>query len=266
MNGPKPQHSTASAALVDDGIEELRQRVAELTLAVEARDTFIAVAGYELRNPMTPIIGQLEHLHAAVATGRCPLEQVGPRLERIQQTVRHYVRRAAVVLDVSRITNGTLRLEAEPFDLVPLLQGIASDFAAVAQRAGIPFTLTVPSCLLVTWDRLAAEQVVDNLLSNAIRYGARTPVEMSVQQQDGQVRIQVCDHGRGIPPVDRDRVSACFEQAVGPGERRSGFGVGLWLVGRLVAAMDGTVLIEDAPGGGALFTLTLPQQGGSACL
>ena len=266
MNGPEAQHPAASATLVDDGIEELRQRVAELTLAVEMRDTFIAVAGYELRNPMAPIIGQLEHLHAAVTTGRCPPEQFGLRLERIQQTVRHYVRRAAVVLDVSRITSGKLRLEAEPFDLVPLLQGIANDFAAVAQRAGILFTLTTPDSLLVTWDRLAAEQIVDNLLSNAIRYGARTPVEMSAEARDGQVCIQVCDHGKGIPPADRDRVFGCFERAVGLGERRSGFGVGLWLIGQLVAAMGGTILVEDAPGGGALFTLTLPQQGGSACL
>ena len=136
----------------------------------------------------------------------------------------------------------------------------------MAQRAGVLFTLTVPSSLLVTWDRLAVEQIVDNLLSNAVRYGARTPVELSAEVRDGQVRIQVCDHGRGLPPADRDRVSGCFERAVGLGERRSGFGVGLWLVGQLVAAMDGTILVEDAPGGGALFTLTLPQQGGSACL
>ncbi len=251
---------------VSSRVEELERRVAELTLAVEMRDTFIAVAGYELRNPMTPIIGQLEHLHAGVTTGRCPPEQFGLRLERIQQAVRHYVRRAAVVLDVSRITSGKLRLEAEPFDLVPLLQGIASDFAAVAQRAGILFTLTIPDGLLVTWDRMIAEQIVDNLLSNAIRYGARTPVEMSAEARGGQVRIQVCDHGRGIPPADRDRVSGCFEQAVGLGERRSGFGVGLWLVGQLVAAMDGTILVEDAPGGGALLTLILPQQRGSLCL
>ena len=266
MDGPEAQHLAAPATPVDDGTEELRQRVAELTLAVEVRDTFIAVAGHELRNPMTPIIGQLEHLHAAVTTGRCPPEQFGPRLERIQQAVRHYVRRAAVVLDVSRIASGKLQLEAEPFDLVPLLRSIASDFAAVAQRAGILFTLTVPDALLVAWDRLVVEQIVDNLLSNAIRYGARTPVEMSAEARDGQVRIQVRDHGRGIPPADRDRVSGCFERAVGLDERRSGFGVGLWLVGQLVAAMDGTVLVEDAPGGGALFTLILPQQGGGACL
>ncbi len=266
MNGPEAQRPTVPAASIDDRIEVLQQRVAELALAVEVRDTFIAVAGYELRNPMTPIIGQLEFLQTAIMTGRCPPEQVGPRLERIQQTVRRYVRRAMVVLDVSRITSGKLHLEAEPFDLVPLLQAVASDFAEAAQRAGILFTLTVPDSLLVTWDHLAAEQILDNLLSNAIRYGARTPVEMSAEARDGQVRIQVCDHGRGIPPADRDRVSCCFERAVRLGERRSGFGIGLWLVGQLVAAMGGTILVEDALGGGALLTLTLPQQGGSLCL
>jgi signal transduction histidine kinase len=80
--------------------------IAELTEAVAARDTFIAVAAHELRNPMTPILGQIDLLLAAVRERRCSPEQVEHRLERIQHTVRRYVKRSAVLFDVSRI-NGS---------------------------------------------------------------------------------------------------------------------------------------------------------------
>jgi len=240
-------------------VEELERRVAELTLAVEARDTFIAVAGHELRNPMTPIIGQVELLLAAVQAGRVSPDQVARRLARIQQAVRHYVKRAVILLDVSRITSGKLQLELETFDLALLLHDIAGEYTEIAQRAGVPLTLTVPDRLTVTWDRLALEQIMDNLISNAIKYGARTPVGIMARGDGGWIHIEVSDGGAGIPAADRERVFGRFERAVGIGERRSGFGVGLWVVGQLVMAMSGTVTVGDAPGGGALFTLTLPQ-------
>jgi two-component system OmpR family sensor kinase len=72
------------------------------------------------------------------------------------------------------------------------------------------------------------------------------------------VRIKIRDHGPGIPEGDRARVFGRFERVVGHSEPTGGFGVGLWVVGQLVTAMDGTITVEDAPGGGALFTVALP--------
>ena len=249
-----------SDAAVDENADtnELQRRVAELTEAVAARDTFIAVAAHELRNPMTPILGQVELLLAAVKAGRCPPEQVEQRLERVGRSVRRYLKRAAILLDVSRITSGKLQLEPEPFDLSALLRDVADEFADAARRAGVPIRVDAPERLPGAWDRLAMEQVVDNLVSNALKYGARTPVELSAEPLGQQVRIRVRDHGEGIPAADRQRVFRRFERAVGQGERRSGFGVGLWVVGSLVEAMEGTIEVDDAPGGGALFTVTLP--------
>ncbi len=243
-----------------DGVGNLRRRTAELTAAVEARDTFIAVAAHELRNSMTPIIGQIELLLSMVEAGRSTPEQAGQRLQRLQRTMRHYMKRVDVLLDVSRITSGRLQLEPEPFDLAALLRDVAADYDDTARRQGLPaVTLAVPDSLMVTWDRLALEQIMDNLVSNALKYGARSPVEVSAAEQDGQVRIMVRDGGPGIAEADRERVFGRFERAVGQGVRRSGFGVGLWVVGQLAAAMGGTVTVADAPGGGALLTLTLPR-------
>jgi two-component system OmpR family sensor kinase len=255
---PRRVRPAAEDAACAKAHQEMLRRISELAEAVAARDTFIAVAAHELRNPMTPILGQIDLLMSAVKADRCPPELVGQRLERIQQTVRQYMKRAVVLLDVSRITTGKFRLEPSACDLAVLLREVVDEFTEAAQHSGVTIRLTAPENLPGTWDRLAVEQIVDNLVSNAIKYGGRTPVEVGIFMIDRQVQIHVRDHGKGIPAQDRQRVFERFERAVGQNEYRSGFGVGLWVVGQLVEAMNGTITIDQAAGGGALFVVTLP--------
>lgn len=251
--------STVAVATVDDGHAALHHRIAELREAVAARDTFLALAAHELRNPMTPILGQVDLLLAAVKAGRCSPEQTEQRLERIQHNIHRYLKRAAVLLDVSRLTRGGIRLSLEPFDLAALLQDVTAGFAAAARHAGAPITV-VAEPLPVHLDRLATEQIVDNLVSNALKHGGRTLVEVTGWAFGDQVCIQVRDHGPGMPAYERARMLESFERVVGQGERHGGFGVGLWVVGQFAAAMQGNVVIGDAPGGGAVVTVTLPRQ------
>ena len=159
-------------------LEELQQRNAELMEAVAARDTFIAVAAHELRNPMTPILGQIDLLLNGLRSGRYSPTQIERRLERVQLVMNQYLKRAAVLLDVSRITSGQLRLEPSRFDLAVLVREIVETFTAVARHAGAHIDTKAPASLLGTWDRLAMEQIIDNLLSNAIKYGAHRSVEV----------------------------------------------------------------------------------------
>ncbi len=256
---PPRQAPSAVEASEAPSVESLHQRVAELTAAVAARDAFIAVAAHELRNPMTPILGQVDLLLTRIRAGRCPPAEMERRLERLHQAVRRYLQRAAILLNVSRITSGKLQLEPEPLDLGQLLREAVDDFADPARRAGVSISLDAVGSLQGTWDRLALEQIIDNLVSNAFKYGGRTPIELCAEACGGRVCIQVRDHGNGIATEDRQRVFQRFERAVGRGEQAGGFGVGLWVVGQLVEAMGGSVAIDDAPGGGALFTVTLPQ-------
>jgi len=227
--------------------------------AVAARDTFIAVASHELRNPMTPMIGQVELLLSGLRTGRYSHEQVEQRLERIRQVMNHYLKRTAILLDVSRITSGKFKLEPTSFNLSDLVREVAENFAVAASHAGTPIGIQTPVSLDGSWDRLAVEQIIDNLVSNAIKYGARQPIEICAEDHGSRVCIQVRDRGPGISIHDRARIFARFERAVGLDERRSGFGVGLWVVGQLVEAMGGTITVDDAQGGGSVFTVTLPR-------
>ena len=240
-------------------LDDLRRRNAELAEAVAARDAFIAVAAHELRNPMTPMIGQVALLLNGMRAGKFAPEQVEQRLERIRQVMDHYLKRATALLDVSRITSGKLRLDPAPCDLAELAREVVATFAGAADHAGSSLGTDAPASLPGTWDRLAMEQVIDNLVSNAIKYGGGGPVEVRVEDLGGDVRIRVRDHGPGISPGDHARIFGRFERVVGQKQGRNGFGVGLWVAGQLVEAMGGTITVDDAEGGGTVFDVTVPR-------
>src|SRR3954468_13919147 len=104
-------HSSDGGKPSERTLKELQRKNAELMEAVAARDTFIAVAAHELRNPMTPLIGQIELLLAAVRSGRFSPGQIEQRLVCLQRTTNQYMKRATTLLDVSRITTGKFSVE-----------------------------------------------------------------------------------------------------------------------------------------------------------
>jgi two-component system OmpR family sensor kinase len=140
-----------------------------------------------------------------------------------------------------------------------LLRETVENFADTARFSGCSVEIEVPENLYGTWDRLALEQILDNLISNAIKYAPSRPVIVSAEALGSLVRFSVRDCGPGISTGDRARIFERFERAVGTSERHSGFGVGLWVVGQIVAAMEGTIVVDDAEGGGSVFTVTLPR-------
>ena len=107
------------------------------------------------------------------------------------------------------------------------------------------------------WDRLAVEQVVENLLSNALKFGAGQPVTLRLRSDGRSARLDVQDRGIGMSPDQQARIFGRFEQIVAQ-HRGSGFGVGLWVANRLVAAMGGRIAVSSRPGEGSTFTVTLP--------
>ena len=137
-------------------------------------------------------------------------------------------------------------------------------FAEAARYAGSPIRLVVPSSLAGSWDHLAMEQIIDNLVSNAVKYGGSHPIEVRAEALDAQVRITVRDHGPGIPPKDRMRVFDRFERVVGQNAPSSGFFVRPWVLRQLVAALAGTLAVDAAAGGGTAFVVSLPRHVGTA--
>ncbi|GAA0583311.1 hypothetical protein GCM10009416_22200 [Craurococcus roseus] len=250
--GPPGDGDLASATA-----DELRAAVAELRAAVRARDDFIAIAAHELRNPMTPIAGQVHLLLAAARRGGSSQAQVAAGLERLEVAVRHYLRRATTLLDISRASSGQIRLEPAATDVSAVVRETVEGYAPLAARAGCALRLDVRDGVAATLDRLAVEQVLDNLLSNALRFGAGKPIDVGLAAGADDLTLAVRDRGAGLSEADRARIFGRFEQAVGQ-RRNGGFGIGLWLVRRLVDAMRGGIAVESRPGEGATFVVRLP--------
>ena len=158
----------------------LQARIAELEDELRARDDFLAIAAHELRNPMTPIIARVEMLLArARSTPENVPKDIAQGLERLEQLVDAYVRRATVLLDVSRITSGNLRLQITEVDLSALLRRVTFSMMPLAERGGCHMRFTAQEGIIARCDGMAVEQIMENLLSNAIRYGSGRPVEVT---------------------------------------------------------------------------------------
>jgi two-component system, OmpR family, sensor kinase len=235
--------------------------IAELREAVRARDEFVAIAAHELRNPMTPILMQVHTLAAAARNPRrCRPEILAPRLELLEHAVREFVRRSTALLDVSRVAAGNVRIELSEVDLSGVVRDVVDRAGVAARMARSRLEADLQEGVVGRWDRLALEQVTENLLSNALKFGAGKPVAVALRADGRAARLAVRDRGIGISEADRARVFGRFERAVARREH-GGFGVGLWLVNQLVTAMGGTSAVEGAPGEGTTFTVMLPLAG-----
>jgi signal transduction histidine kinase len=257
-----PEANPGPAASLEAALEDAERRAAELRASVAARDTFITIAAHELRNPMTPMIGQIELLLMGVKANRYSPAQIEDRLGRIHRAMSHYLRRSATLLDISRITSGKFKLSLGPCDLCDIVREVAETFDEAARHTGAFIKVDAPESLPGTWDRLALEQVIDNLVSNAIKYGGKNEVLVSVEDSGNahDVSIKIRDHGPGISASDKARIFGQFERVVGLSESQPGFGVGLWVVGQVVEAMRGEITVNDADGGGTVFTVVLPRR------
>jgi signal transduction histidine kinase len=139
-----------------------------------------------------------------------------------------------------------------------VVREICASHEPEAQFAGTVISLSLPQSLRGEWDRLAIEQVVANLVSNAIKYGQGSPIDISLHEVHGKAMLAVRDRGPGIAEQDQQRIFERFQQALGTPGKRSGFGIGLWLVRSLVEAHGGSVAVHSRPGEGATFTVSLP--------
>jgi len=229
--------------------------------AVRARDEFLAVASHELKTPLTPLRLSIQALQRLVARGELsgdPARRLGTALSRADGQMHRLVRLVDYLLDVSRITTRRLRLQLEPTDLSAAIHEVLERHRAELSQAGCTVSVAAPSGVVGRWDRLRIEQVVTNLLTNAMKY-APGPIDVAVDAFESRTRLVVRDRGPGIARQDQERIFLPFERAVSY-LRASGFGLGLFIVRQIVDAHGGTVRLESAPGQGSTFTVELPRQ------
>jgi signal transduction histidine kinase len=228
----------------------------EAQAAIAVRDDFLSIAGHELKTPLAALQLQIQGLlHQARK------EHLADRfLERLVKTEGHVTRLDSLIgelLDVSRITRGRLTIQREAMDLAALVSEVTDRLAASAAAAGCTLTVQAPASIAGAWDRLRIEQVLTNLLDNAIKYGAGHPIRLSAAVAGDVARISVRDHGIGISPGDEERIFGRFERAVSQ-RHYGGFGLGLWIARQIVEAHGGNIRFERPAGEGTLFIVDLP--------
>jgi PAS domain S-box-containing protein len=241
----------------------IRTRLQELQRAVGARDEFIATVAHELRNPIAPLTFQVRlALNKAeqLAAGGTPVsvEWIQTQLRGVEQRLHRLLETLDRLLDVSRLSTGRIDLQAEPMNLADVVREVVDGFDAELAVARCKLTLSARGVATGSWDRLRVEQVVRNLLSNAIRFGAGRPIEVTVDADHDFASVAIRDHGIGIAADQQAKIFERFERGA---ERRSGgFGVGLWIVRNICAAMGGVVSVDSTLGEGACFTVMLPRR------
>jgi PAS domain S-box-containing protein len=233
----------------------------EARTAVQTRDNFLSIASHELRTPLSGLTLLMSSLVRAANQGR--LAQLSPeaikqRMVKAERQTRQLARLVDRLLDVSRLSTRDLHLEREQTDLAEIARDVISRFEDAAGEVGTRIELDVSGPTFGHWDRSRMDQVLTNLVGNAVKYGAGAPITVSVSSGgSGHVRLTVRDDGPGIPLEHQERIFGQFERAAAS-ENVPGMGLGLWLVRRIVTAHGGTVTLDSAPGQGASFKVILP--------
>jgi signal transduction histidine kinase len=232
-----------------------RARASEAAIA--ARDEFLAIAAHELRTPLTSMLLQIEAVERSVTTGSGPVsERIG--IVGLGRQARRLSGLIDGMLDVTRLTAGRLELVFEKMDLAALVRDVAQRFTVDASAAKCTLRLDLPEPLIGTWDEARLDQIVTNLLGNAIKYGAGGVIEVEGRGEGERVQLTVRDHGIGISATDQQRIFHRFERASGQ-RQHPGLGLGLWITSELCKALDGRITVASALGAGAAFTITLPR-------
>ncbi|WP_281333146.1 sensor histidine kinase [Polyangium sp. 6x1] len=270
----------SSTALVDDrgrlehvigtGIDVTDKRRAEAQRArlyqeaqdaIRLRDEFLSIASHELKTPLTPIGLQVSQILRALRKdpASIPPEKLLPRLEIVRRQVERLGALVTDLLDISSITAGRLRVELTEVDLSAVARDVALRLGYEAARAGCRIDVRAQAPLPGRWDRARLDQIVTNLLANAIKYGAGKPIDLVVEGDETTARLVVRDRGIGIAPEHQARIFDRFERAVS-NQHYGGFGLGLWIVKHILDALGGTIRVASEPGSGATFTVELPRR------
>jgi signal transduction histidine kinase len=243
-------------------VAEERERLLEdRRRAVEARDQFLAVAAHELRTPLTTLSLLADRLMAMQTSIRIAdssaAEIQRQHLARLKRQVERLSALVVEMLDVSRITRGQLDLVPAPVDLRDVVHEVLDRFDLEIMRHDVTVKVDAPSPVRGTWDAAHIDQVVTNLVSNALKYGAGQPIEVSVRAETSHAVIVVRDHGIGIPDDEQTKIFGPFTRAVAA-KHHEGLGLGLWVAHQIVQASGGRIKVDSRPQKGSTFTVELP--------
>ncbi|CAI8785098.1 Histidine kinase [Pseudomonas sp. IT-P12] len=241
-------------------LKQLQSTQLELQQAVRMRDDFMSIVAHEVRTPLNGLIleTQLRKMHLARDNaGAFTLDKMQAMVDRDERQIKSLIRLIEDMLDVSRIRTGKLSIRPTRFDLSALVRNLLQNFAPQIDAAECTVSLDAEQPVVGNWDEFRIEQVISNLLTNALRYGAKSPISVKVYSEQNQARVEVRDAGIGIGEENQKRIFQQFERVTAK-HAVAGLGLGLFISEQIVTAHGGTITVDSRIGEGALFRVCLP--------
>ena len=239
----------------------VQQRTEELAKALRSRDEFLSIASHELKTPVTSLKMQLQMLRHKIDLEKGvapPPEKIAKGLEISTSQIDRLTSLIEDLLDVSRIETGKMNYNFEKIELKQVVAEVLERFGDALRLSNLSFQFSSPNeSVIVDGDRFRIEQVVINLLSNAMKYGKGKPIQISVKRGNEKGDISVQDFGIGIHPEIQSKIFSRFERG-NPGRHIDGLGLGLYISREIVMAHKGQIKVESQLGEGAKFTVEFP--------
>lgn len=245
---------------LNDGLEKkVQDRTQELETAVKSRDEFLSLASHELKTPLTTLKLQNQLRRKTLEKqGIAPFTQ--EKLNKIivddERQVDRLTRLVDDMLDITRLNVGKLSLRKEACNLTDLTKDVIDRFMSQFEATKTEVTFEADDAI-GNWDPHRIDQVVTNLITNALKYGPGKPLQIRIRNHSNKTLLEVQDHGKGIDPKDHDRIFQQFERAIHANEV-SGLGLGLFIVKQIILAHGGKIWVESSLGEGSNFKVELP--------
>ncbi|HYG76237.1 MAG TPA: ATP-binding protein [Planctomycetota bacterium] len=262
--------------------------------AVRVRDEFLSIASHELKTPLTSLQLEVQMLlrlarrtagvlsgsnlvaigagesgsaysqendPAACKSGNAlTAEHIANKMETLEKQTKKLSKLINNLLDVSRIAAGRFEIRREEVDLTRVVNDVLSRFEQQFMLAGCSLKVNAAAPVVGMWDRLRVEQVVTNIISNALKYGRGRPIDVSVSRTDCSAHFQVTDSGIGIAPEHLGRIFERFTRAT-TSKNYGGLGLGLYIVKQIIDALGGRISVNSELGKGSTFIVELPLAG-----
>ncbi len=234
----------------------------ELQRMIMMRDQFMSMVAHELRTPLNTLLldSQVRQLQIErKSLSGMNSDEIKTMLAKNLRQYNSMVRLIDDMLDVTRIRNGKLSVKRTKISLTNLVQKVVHDFVPIAEVSGVEIQTDIQEAVNGVWDEFRLEQIIINLMTNALRYGANKPITVSLTANETDALVQVIDYGVGISTADQKRIFEPFERASNH-TVASGLGLGLFIARQLAVAHRGTLEVESIPNEGSQFKLSLPLE------